>query len=78
MVREVIRPQKNSLTINIPNNYIDREIDFIMFPVDSADNKEAKPKKIINYDLTNSLFGVLKNSNLTEKDYKSYLEEKYL
>jgi len=78
MIREVIRPQCNSFTINIPNSYIDREVEFIMFPLDN--NEITKVEKISNHNenITNSLFGVLKNSSINQSDYKDYLENKYL
>jgi len=78
MIREVIRPQQNSFTINIPNSYIDKEVEFIMFPLDFTDKQEIETKNISKQNLTNSLFGALKGSNITQKDYKDYLEAKYL
>jgi len=50
MIREIIRPQHTNFTINIPTNYIDREVEFIMFPLDekeiAQDNKEKKKKSL--------------------------------
>ena len=40
MVREVIRPQYTNLTINVPTSYIDRDIEFIMFPLDEQVNED--------------------------------------
>ncbi len=37
MIREVIRPQYTNFTINIPTSYIDREVEFIMFPLDEKE-----------------------------------------
>ena len=48
MIREVIRPQYTNYTINIPTSYIDREVEFIMFPLDEQEiiqNKKIKNKK---------------------------------
>ena len=36
MIREIIRPQGAQVTINIPTSYIDRDIEFIMFPLDES------------------------------------------
>ena len=44
MIREVIRPQYTNFTITIPTHYIDREIEFIMFPID----KESVAQKSEN------------------------------
>lgn len=50
MIREVIRPQYTHFTIKIPTSYIDREIEFIMFPLDEQetieDIKEKKKKTL--------------------------------
>ena len=37
-----------------------------------------QPKKSITSPITKSLIGVLGTSNIDEKDYKKYLEDKYL
>ena len=37
MIREVIRPQHTSFTIKIPISYINKEIEFIMFPLDEQE-----------------------------------------
>jgi hypothetical protein len=50
MIREVIKPQYTNLTINIPTSYIDREIEFIMFPLDEQEviknNKQQNKKSL--------------------------------
>lgn len=46
MIREVIRPQYTNFTINIPTSYIDREVEFIMFPLDEKEiTQDIKEKK---------------------------------
>jgi len=48
MIREVIRPQHTNFNINIPISYIDREVEFIMFPLDEQEtlqNTKVKTKK---------------------------------
>ncbi|MEA3512997.1 MAG: hypothetical protein U9R37_05295 [Campylobacterota bacterium] len=53
MIREVIKPQYTNFTINIPTSYIDREVEFIMFPLDEQEIiQETKQEK------TKSLRGV--------------------
>lgn len=50
MIREVIRPQYTNFTINIPTSYINREVEFIMFPLDEKeiiqDIKQEKKKSL--------------------------------
>jgi len=45
MIREVIRPQYTNFTINIPTSYIDREVEFIMFPLDEQEITQSIKKK---------------------------------
>jgi len=45
MIREVIRPQYTNFTINIPTSYIDREVEFIMFPLDEQEITQNTKKK---------------------------------
>ena len=45
MIREVIRPQNTSFSINIPTSYIDRELEFIMFPLDEQETTQDIKQK---------------------------------
>ena len=45
MIREVIRPQYTNFSINIPTSYIDREIEFIMFPLDEQETTQKIKQK---------------------------------
>jgi len=45
MIREVIRPQYTNFTINIPTSYIDREVEFIMFPLDEKETTQNIKKE---------------------------------
>jgi len=42
MIREIIRPQYTNLTIKIPTEYIDRDVELIIFPIDK---KEIAPNQ---------------------------------
>ena len=50
MIRKVIKPQYTNFTINIPTSYIDREVEFIMFPLDeqeiAKENKQQNKKSL--------------------------------
>ena len=78
MIREVIRPQHSSFTINIPSSYIDRDVEFIMFPLDNEEIIKVENSSKPTPNITNSLFGALKDSTINQDDYKSYLKNKYL
>jgi hypothetical protein len=74
MIREVIRPQDNSITINIPNSYINREVEFIVFPLD----EKEMPQKIDKQDI--SLLGGSLNryANLSKIELEDSAWEKHV
>ena len=47
MIREVIRPQQTDFHITIPNEYLNREIEFIMFPLDERQTVQTPEKSSI-------------------------------
>jgi uncharacterized protein YpuA (DUF1002 family) len=81
MIREIIRPTHNDYTITIPNEYINQDVEFIMFPLDHGEiigNIKKNPIEDKTKNITNSLFGALKGININQDDYKNHLESKYL
>ncbi len=48
MIREVIKPQQNNFTINIPDSYINKDVEFIMFPLDEAKIVKKEKKQDIS------------------------------
>lgn len=38
MIREVIRPTKNDFHIYIPTEYLNKDVEFIMFPLDEQEH----------------------------------------
>jgi hypothetical protein len=61
MIKTIVTPQNNSLYLVIPNNYIGREIEVLLYAKDELDQEKTKPKKTMA-DFT----GVL-----SEQDYQS-------
>lgn len=61
MVKTVVTPQNNSLYLVIPNNYIGREIEVLMYAKDELDEEKIKPKKTMA-----NFSGIL-----SENDYQS-------
>ena len=78
MIREILRPDTNSLIVSIPNKYINKDIELILFPLNPNNKVKTKHKINKSKKLTNSLFGALKNSNIDQNDYNIYLENKYI
>ena len=81
MIREVIRPQQNSFTINIPNSYIDREIEFIMFPLDLDDKqetrKEPKQKDILSLGGSLNKYADSSKIDLENNAWELHIMDKY-
>ena len=46
MIREIIKAEDNILTIKIPQEFVGREIEYIVFPVNSDTKKETKNSSI--------------------------------
>ena len=79
MIREIIRPENTNLTINIPTDYVDREVELIIFPIDKKkvvpNSKKEKVKK--------SLRGVFSKYvdkakiPLENTAWQNYIVEKY-
>jgi hypothetical protein len=42
MIREIIKPDKEQLTINIPREYIHKEVEILIFPILEEENKPTK------------------------------------
>jgi len=78
MLREIIKPKENNFTINIPNSYLNRKIEFIMFPID-----EKEDISNIKKDNISILGGSLKkyaNSSkidLESKAWEMHIMDKY-
>jgi len=78
MIREVIRPQQNSFTINIPNSYIDREIEFIMFPLDEQEEiKEPKQQDILSLGGSLNKYADSSKIDLEDKAWELHIMDKY-
>ena len=53
MVRTILKPEKNSLTIKLPDNFVGKVIEVIAFEIDQVDNEIAaveKKKRIEDID----------------------------
>jgi hypothetical protein len=61
MIKTIVTPQNNSLYLVIPNNYIGREIEVLLYAKDELDQEKTKPKKTMA-----DFAGVL-----SEQDYRS-------
>ena len=78
MIREMIRPQHTSININIPESYIDRDIEIIVFPVDK-DSRVKKEIKASKKSLKGVFSGYANSSliSLEENAWKQHIVDKY-
>jgi hypothetical protein len=75
MIREIIRPQNTNFSINIPKNYINRKVEFIMFPID-----EKKPKNITEMSKLGGSLNKYANSSkldLEDQAWELHIMDKY-
>ena len=78
MLREVIRPQYNNFTINIPNSYIDREVEFIMFPLDEQEKvQEVKYQDISILGGSLNKYANSSKIDLEDKAWELHVMDKY-
>ncbi len=78
MIREVIRPMQSDLHIKIPLEYIDREIEFIMFPLDegfATQNVESPSADLLGGILNK--YADLSKIDLEEKAWELHVMDKY-
>ena len=61
MIKTIVTPQNNTLCLIIPNNYIGREIEVLLYAKDELEEEKIKPKKTMA-----NFTGVL-----SESDYQS-------
>ena len=61
MIKTIVTPQNNSLYLVIPNNYIGKEIEVLLYAKDELEEEKIKPKKTMA-----NFTGVL-----SEQDYQS-------
>jgi len=63
MVRSTVTPNEANVSVHIPENYIGRKIEILLYPVDEL--IEEKPAKKLAKNLRGSL-------KLSDEEYKSF------
>ena len=51
MIREIIKPMKNSININIPDEYINKNVEILVFPLDFENDDKTLNKCIKNKNI---------------------------
>jgi hypothetical protein len=76
MVIEHIIPLKNKVEVEIPPDYINKEVEIVIFPVEKAEKKKSKKGNI------RSLKGILGKADFNKQKkaeaWESVVEKKFL
>lgn len=77
MIRKVLRPQQTNFIINIPESYIGKKVEFIMFTLDENDkmgNIEEKERKSLRG--TFKQYADISKVSLEDKAWQNSIIEK--
>jgi len=69
MVRTVIKPYNQDISIHVPKNYVGREIEVLLYPVDEITDGQPLKKSLA------SLRGSLHLTEVEKKDLQQHLTE---
>lgn len=48
MIREFIKPKHNKISINIPDDFINKKLELLIFPIEKAETKKNKMNRKIS------------------------------
>jgi hypothetical protein len=80
MIRELIRPQKEQLIIKIPEEYIDKELEVLVFPIPPQYREPVQTNISENLEAFRNLMKKAKISNITvpkDVDIDDLIDEMY-
>ena len=78
MIREVIRPQYANFTIDIPTSYINRDVEFIMFPLDEKEElQDIKQKEIKSLRGVFNKYSDSSKTSLENKAWQNHIVDKF-
>ncbi len=64
MIRELIRPQNEQLIINIPKEYVDKEVEVLIFPIPKPGNEPFQTNARANLDAFRKIMKKARKANL--------------
>jgi len=78
MIREIIRPQQTHLSIDIPESYIDKEIELIIFPInEKKTTSKEKQEGIATLGGCLNKYADLSKIDLEDKAWELHIMDKY-
>lgn len=69
MVRAIIKPKNQDISIHVPENYVGRELEVLLYPVDEITEQQPTMKSI------SSLRGSLHLTEEEQADLQKHLDE---
>ena len=75
MIREIIKPQQNQIILNIPDDYVNKEVEFIVFPLE--EKKEYKTKKKKSLKGVFNKYADISKISLEENAWQNYIVNKF-
>ena len=77
MIREIVKPEDTNLIINIPENYVGKEIEYIIFPLDNETDDEENFKSISSLKGIFNKYANPSKIELEDKAWKLHVQKKY-
>lgn len=78
MIREIIRPQQNQIILDIPEDYINKEVELIVFPLEENEKDKIKHKEnILSLAGSLSKYADPSKIDLESKAWEMHIMEKY-
>ncbi len=81
MLRQIMRPQQDNITIKIPNSYIDTDIELLVIPLDIKKQvKEDETTKAKSNKSLKGVFGHYADSSKISQEtdaWSSHITDKY-
>jgi FtsZ-binding cell division protein ZapB len=78
MIRKILRPSSNNFTISIPNEYVNQEVEFIMFLLER--DELVKEKKQQDHKSLRGIFNQYADNSklhLEDKAWQNHIVDKY-
>ena len=78
MIREILKPTSNNLTISIPNEYVNKELEFIIFPIKTKKlTQKTKQQDISTLAGCLNKYVNLSKIDLENKAWQKHIIDKY-
>jgi len=74
MIREIITPRNCEYTLQIPKEYIDREIEILILPFDYT---KSKKNKKIKKDIFSKTAGIFTSQNINPIEWQNSIRDEW-